>query len=68
MKKYRVSFSSINGDFDGDYEVREVSAQSIIDAVAIVQKELIDEGKKPGDYIYASMCGNELYACEGVPQ
>lgn len=66
MKEYTVCFSE-NVE-DSPSESREIEAQSIEDAVAIVQKELIDEGKNPEDYSYVSLFENELYACEGVPQ
>lgn len=72
MKKYSVCYSLINDNFDGEYEkeieLREIYAQSIIDAVLVVQKELVDEGKDPTGYIYTSQYENELYTCNGVPQ
>lgn len=72
MKKYSVCYSLINDNFDGEYEkeieLREIYAQTIKDAVLIVQNELINEGKDPAGYDYTSQCENELYACNGVPQ
>ena len=72
MKKYSVCYSLINDNFDGEYEkeieLREIYAQTIKDAVLIVQNELINEGKDPAGYVYMSQRENELYACNGVPQ
>ena len=66
MKKCTVCFSE-NVE-DSVVESREIEAQSLEDAVAIVQKELIDEGKDPGTYFYTAYYENEMYICSGVPQ
>lgn len=66
MKEYAVCFSE-NVE-DSVVESRKIEAQSFEDAVAIVQKELIDEGKDPTGYLYTSQCENELYVCNGVPK
>lgn len=64
MKEYTVYFSE-NVE-DSMMESRDIEAQSIEDAVAIVQKELIEEDKDPCNYFYTSHYENELYICDGV--
>lgn len=64
MKAYVVCFSE-NVE-DSVVESRKIEAQSVEDAVAIVQKELIDEGKDPCIYFYTAYYENEMYICSGV--
>ena len=64
MKEYVVCFSE-NVE-DSVVKSRKIYAKSFEDAVAIVQKELIDEGKDPCIYYYAACYENEMYICCGV--
>lgn len=64
MKEYEVCFSE-NVE-DSVAESRKIEAQSFEDATAIVQKELIDEGKDPDNYFYTACYENGLYICSGV--
>lgn len=64
MKEYAVCFSEQVEN--STVESREIEAQSFEDAVAIVQKELIDEGKDPSTYFYTAYYENEMYICSGV--
>lgn len=64
MKEYDVCFSE-NVE-NSVVESRKIEAQSFEDAIAIVQKELIDEGKDPGIYFYTACYENEMHICSGV--